>query len=249
VVFRLVGTRTSFGQRFDVSAILNGLALSDSAQRSSDAVLTAIAVVSFLLIGGLVVGLALLDWRLDIAAAVGITLAGSYATTEYLKGSLGHRADVPNYLSHGFPSGHSTVALALGLSYVLAAPARQRTIAAAVAALYGAGMGLALVFNAWHLPSDVGGGFCMATAWAAGAAQLVNRPLDRAVPGKLVAVAVVVVVLAAVAAWHLRPGLSFTVTSHRRLLEAAIGIALTAVACCAAFAYAIADRSASATRS
>ena len=249
MVFRLVGTRTSFGQRFDVSAILNGLALSDSAQRSSDAVLTAIAVVSFLLIGGLVVGLALLDWRLDIAAAVGITLAGSYATTEDLKGSLGHRADVPNYLSHGFPSGHSTVALALGLSYVLAAPARQRTIAAAVAALYGAGMGLALVFNAWHLPSDVGGGFCMATAWAAGAAQLVNRPLDRAVPGKLVAVAVVVVVLAAVAAWHLRPGLSFTVTSHRRLLEAAIGIALTAVACCAAFAYAIADRSASATRS
>ena len=249
MVFRLVGTRTSLGVRFDVSAILNGLALSESAQRSSDAVLTAIAVVSFLLIGGLIVGCALLQWRLDIAAAVAITLVGSLATAEYLKGSLGRRADVPDYLSHGFPSGHSTVALALGLCFVLAAPVRQRTIAATGAALYAAGMGVALVFNAWHLPSDVGGGFCVATAWAAGAAQLVSRPLDRAVPGKLVAAALVLVVVAALGAWHVRPGLSFTVTSHRRLLEAAIGIALTAIVCSAAFAYAIADRSASATRS
>ena len=103
-------------------------------------------------------------------------------------------------------------------------------------------MGAALVFNAWHLPSDVGGGFCVATAWAAAAAQLVRRPLDRGVPGRLVGVAVVLVALAALAALDLRPGLSFTLTSHGRLLEAAVGIAITAAACCAAFAYASADR-------
>jgi membrane-associated phospholipid phosphatase len=249
VVFRLLGTRTSLGTRFDVSAILNGLALGEAAHSSSNAVLTAIAVASFALIGGLMVVWSLLQWRLDMVAALVITLVGSVATTEYLKPTLHARADVPHELAQGFPSGHSTVALALGLSFVLAAPVRRRTIAAVGAALYAAGMGVALVFNAWHLPSDVGGGFCMATAWAAGAAQLVNRPLDRAVPGKLVAAALVLVVVAALGAWHLRPGLSFTVTSHRRLLEAAIGIAITAVACCAAFAYAIADRSAVATRS
>jgi len=213
-------------------------------------VLTAIAVTSFAFIGGLIVLWSLLQWRLDLVAAVVITLVGSVATSEYLKPTLHAREGVPNALAQGFPSGHSTVALALGLSFVLVAPVRQRTFAAAGAAIYAAVMGAGLVFNAWHLPSDVGGGFCVATAWAAGAAQLVKRPLDRAIPGWLVAAAVVLVVLAALAAWHLRPGLSFTViTSHRRVLEDAIGIALTAVACCAAFAYAIADRSASATRS
>jgi len=213
-------------------------------------VLTAIAVTSFAIIGGLIVLWSLLQWRLDLVAAVAITLVGSVATTEYLKPTLHAREGVPHELAQGFPSGHSTVALALGLSFVLVAPVRQRTLAAAGAAVYAAIMGAGLVFNAWHLPSDVGGGFCMATAWAAGAAQLVKRPLDRAIPGWLVAAAIILVVLAALAAWHLRPGLSFTViTSHRRLLEDAIGIALTAVACCAAFAYAIADRSASATRS
>jgi hypothetical protein len=212
-------------------------------------VLTAISAVSFVSIGGLIVVCSLLERRIDLAVAVAIILGGSYATTEYLKGSLHRRAGVPDYLSHGFPSGHSTVALALGLSFVLATPARQRRVASIGAALYAAGMGAALVFNAWHLPSDVGGGFCMATAWAAGAAQLVKGPLRRGIPLPLVAAAAVLVALAALGALHLRPGLSFTITSHRRLVEAAIGIALTAAACSAAFYYAIADRSASATRS
>jgi membrane-associated phospholipid phosphatase len=249
VVFRLLGTRTTFGRHFDVSAIQNGLALAGSALDSSNAVLTAISVVSFALIGGLLVGFSLLERRLDVAAAVVITLVGSFATTEYLKRSLHERGGVPDYLAHGFPSGHSTVALALGLSFVLAAPVGQRSLAATGAALYAAGMGAALVFNAWHLPSDVGGGFCIATAWAAAAAQLVRRPLDRGVPGRLVGVAVVLVALAALAALDLRPGLSFTLTSHGRLLEAAVGIAITAGVCCAAFAYASAERKASATRS
>ena len=249
IAFRIVGTRTTFGRHFDVGAIQNGLALGGNALNSSNAVLIAISSVSFALIGGLLVAVSLYERRLDMAAAVAVTLGGSFATTEYLKGSLHGRSGVPDYLAHSFPSGHSTVALALGLSFILAAPTKQRTLVAVGAALYAAGMGAALVFNAWHLPSDVGGGFCMATAWAAGAAQIVRRPLERGVPGRLLVVAVVVVAAAAVSALHLRPGLSFTITSHGRLLEAAIGIAATAAACCAAFAYAIAERSASATRS
>jgi membrane-associated phospholipid phosphatase len=249
VVFRVLGTHTTFGRDFDVSAIQNGLALGGSALNSSNAVLTAISAVSFALIGGLLVVYSLLERRLDLAGAVVVILGGSFATTEFLKGSLPERSGVPDYLAHGFPSGHSTVALALGLSFVLAAPVRQRSIAAVGAALYAAGMGAALVFNAWHLPSDVGGGFCVATAWAAASAQLVTRPLERGVPGRLVGLAVVLVALAGVAALHVRPGPSFTLTSHGRLLEAAIGIVVTAAACCAAFVYAIALRKASAMRS
>ena len=185
VVFRLLDTRTTFGRNFDVSAIQNGLALGGSALNSSNAVLTAISAVSFALIGGLLVVFSLLERRLDLAGAVLIMLGGSFASTEYLKGSLPERSGVPDYLANGFPSGHSTVALALGLAFVLAAPVRQNRIAAIGAALYAAGMGAALVFNAWHLPSDVGGGFCVATAWAAASAQLVRRPLERGVPHAL----------------------------------------------------------------
>jgi membrane-associated phospholipid phosphatase len=250
VAFRLIGTRTGFGHEFDLTSVLNGIALGEAAHSSSNAVLTAIAVGSFALIGGLMVVWSLLQRRLDLVAAVVVTVVGSVATTEYLKPTLHARAAVPDELAQGFPSGHSTVALALGLSFVLLAPVRRRRFAAAAAALYAAGMGAGLVFNAWHLPSDVGGGFCMATAWAAGAAQLVKRPLDRAIPGWLVAAAVALVALVALAAWQLRPGFTLTAAyGHRRLFEAALGIALTAVACCAAFAYAIAERRASATRS
>ena len=99
-------------------------------------------------------------------------------------------------------------------------------------------MGATLVFYAWHFPSDVGGGFCVATAWAAGAAQFATGPLERGIPGRLVSAALVLVVAAALVALYWRPGLSFTVTSPGRLWAAAFGIALTAAACCAAFTFA-----------
>ena len=247
VVFRLLGTRTTAGRHFDVGAIQGGLAVGGRALNSSNAVLTAVSLVSFVLIGGLLVGTSLLRRRFDLAVAVAVTLAGSFGTTELLKSRLHRRDGVPDQLARGFPSGHSTVALALGLSFVLVTPAGRRRVVAAAAALYSAGIGVALVFYAWHFPSDVGGGFCVATAWAAGAAQLARRPLAREIPVPLVVVTLVLVVAAALAALGLRPGLNFPPTSAGRLFAAALGIALTSAACCAAFAYATAqsDRSAS----
>ncbi len=247
-VFRLLGTRTTFGRNFDVSAIQNGLALGSHALNASNAFLTAVSATSFVLIGGLLVGYSLLRRRLDLAVAVCITLGGSFATTEFLKKSLPRRAGVPDYLAHGFPSGHSTVALALGLSLVLLSPRRTRPVAIVAAAAYAAAMGAALVLNAWHLPSDVGGGFCIATGWAALSAQLVRRPAESGVPWRWLVAAAGVVAAAAVVAIHMRPGLDFSVTSHDRLVEAAVGIALTAAVCALVFAYAIAAPSASATR-
>ena len=235
VVFRLLDTRTTFGRHFDLNAVQSGLALSTQAARSSDAVLNAVSIVSFVLVGGLLVGLSLFRRRFDLAAAVAVTLAGSFVTTELLKSRLPHRQGVPDDLAGGFPSGHSTVALALGLSFVLVTPAGRKVVAAVAAALYAAVMGATLVFYAWHFPSDVGGGFCIATAWAAGAALLARGPLERGIPGRLIAAALALVALAVPAALYLRPGLSFTVTSPGRLWDAAAGIALVAAACCAAF--------------
>ena len=246
VVFRLLGTRTTAGRQFDFSAVLNALAAGGHAPDSSDAsnaVLTVISVASLVFVGGLLVGASLFRRRFDLALAVVVTLAGSFGTTEFLKSRLHHRAGVHDYLARGFPSGHSTLALALGLSFILVVPAGRRSVVAVAAALYAAGMGAALVFYAWHFPSDVGGGFCVATAWAAAAAQLASRPVERGLPGRLLFAALALVVAAALTAVYLRPGLGLTMASEGHVLEAALGIALTAAACCAAFAYATAPQS------
>lgn len=249
VVFRLIGTRTGFGREFDFEAVLNGLLFSAHERSASNAFLVSVSSTSFVLIGGLLVVMSLVHRRIDLALAAALTLGGSFVTTELLKKTLPARPEVPDFLTHGFPSGHSTVALALGLSFILLSPPRLRTAAVVGATIYAAAMGAALVLNAWHFPSDVGGGFCVATAWAAAAAQLVRRPAERAIPGILLAAAAVVVAAAAVSTLHLRPGLTFQVNVHGRLFDAAVGIALVAAACCAVFAYAIAARNAPATRS
>ena len=165
-MFRLLGTRTTAGRHFDLSAVQNGLALPSHSLNSSDAVLTAVSVVSFVLMGGLLVGMSLFRRRFDLAAAVVVTLGGSFGTTEFLKSHLHHREGVPGH-GRGFPSGHSTVALALGLSFVLVTPDRRRLVVAAAAALYAALMGASL--------SSMRGTF--PPTWAAGSAsQPPGRP-------------------------------------------------------------------------
>jgi membrane-associated phospholipid phosphatase len=249
VVFRLLGTHTRFGRNFDFSAIRDGLALGGSALNSSNALLVAVTTVSVVLVGAVLLGSLVLRRRFDVALACAVILGAPLLTTEFLKRELPARHGFPHYLTHAFPSGHSTVALSIGLAVILATPAHRRAVAAVAAAVYAAGIGSALVFNAWHLPSDVGGGFCVALAWSAVAARLAPRPVERGLPVPLLAASAVLVALAGAAAVELRPGLSFNITVHGRLFEAAVGIALTAAVCCAAFVYAIAPRSASATRS
>ncbi len=65
-----------------------------------------------------------------------------------------------------FPSGHATAAMSLAIALVVVVPGRLRPLAAAV----GMGLALAVSFSimslGWHLPSDVAGGFLLATGWA-----------------------------------------------------------------------------------
>ena len=146
VAFRLLGTRTTAGRHFDSSAVQSGLALPAHALNSSDAVLTAVSLVSFVVIGGLLVGTSRSSTTVRPGCRHRRDVGGSFGTTEFLKSHLHHRAGAPGHLAHGFPSGHSTVALALGLSFVLVTPDRRRPVVATAAALYAALMGATLVF-------------------------------------------------------------------------------------------------------
>lgn len=232
---------TAGGRRFDISAGRDagtGLATSHALA----VLLDTVSVASLALVGAALVGFAVVRRRPDLALACGVLLAGSLGTTELLKRRLHSPPGTPESLRASYPSGHATIALALGLALVLLTPPARRAVAALVAVAYAAAVGSALVVTAWHYPSDVGGGFCVATAWAAGAASLVQRPAELRVPLRLLATAAAAG-LAAVAVLLLRPGTAVHAHLHAALAEGIVAIATIAVACIAAFTYAIAAHS------
>jgi membrane-associated phospholipid phosphatase len=122
--------------------------------------------------------------RVALAAIALMTLAPF--TSETLKPLLAHPHVRIGYLSIGpasWPSGHSTAALALVYAAVLVAPRGMRPVVAGIGVAFAAVVGCALLILAWHMPSDVIGGYLVATFWAA-LALAALRAADRRWPGR-----------------------------------------------------------------
>jgi len=66
-----------------------------------------------------------------------------------------------------WPSGHATAAAILAFCAVLVAPARMRLGVALAGAAFALLFGAALLIDAWHMPSDVLGGYLFAALWTA----------------------------------------------------------------------------------
>lgn len=112
---------------------------------------------------------------------------------------------------------------------------------AVAAVLYACTIGSALIVAGAHLPSEVAGGFCVATAWAAASALLVRRQVATHLPIWLFAGLALLVVAAATAALFLHPGIAVRAQLHPRLVEALAGIAAVAATCVVAFTAAISN--------
>jgi membrane-associated phospholipid phosphatase len=124
----------------------------------------------YILWGTLLIAVALWRRRPKVALAVGLVLGLAPLTAETLKPLLAH----PHALVGGswvaaasWPSGHATAATALALCAVLVAPQRLRPTVAVLGAMFTAGVGFSLLLLAWHLPSDVVGGYLVGTLWIA----------------------------------------------------------------------------------
>ncbi len=108
--------------------------------------------------------------RPRVAVAVLGVLALAPLSAEELKPLLAHSHDrVGNVQINAasWPSGHATAATALVLCAVLVAPARLRPAVASVGALFLLAVGASLLMLAWHMPSDVLGGYLIASLWMA----------------------------------------------------------------------------------
>jgi membrane-associated phospholipid phosphatase len=167
-------------------------------------------------------------------AAYGGAILGALAIAETLKQTLAARPGVPGKLALGYPSGHTTVAIATALALVLVGPARRWTLpaAAGLATLVAEGV----IIDGWHLPSDAAGGTCLAAAWVALAHALdpvatLGRFERRDLVAAGATAAVVTLVLAT------QPGVAGSLDATRGTLVATVGAGLLAFAAVAAAAH------------
>jgi membrane-associated phospholipid phosphatase len=112
---------------------------------------------------------ALARGRPSLALAAALVMAFAPLTSELLKPLLAHPRSIGTWTvpANSWPSGHSTAALTLALCAVLVAPARMRAKVAVIGALFAAAVGCSLLILARHMPSDVLGGYLVATFWMA----------------------------------------------------------------------------------
>ena len=137
--------------------------------------------LQFVLWGVALVAVALARERPRVALAVAAVMALAPLTSETLKPLLAHphvHVGTVHIGAASWPSGHSTAALALVLSAVLVAPPRLRALVASIGAVYAVAVGCALLILAWHMPSDVLGGYLVAAFWTALAVAAL-RAADR----------------------------------------------------------------------
>lgn len=135
-----------------------------------NALLALLNPVLYTLWAVLLAAVALRRRRPRVALAVGVVMGMAPLTAETLKPLLAHphaRIYGDEITAASWPSGHASAATALVMCAVLVAPARMRPTIALLGGIFAAAVGFSLLMLAWHLPSDVLGGYLVGTLWAA----------------------------------------------------------------------------------
>jgi membrane-associated phospholipid phosphatase len=118
----------------------------------------------------LLIAYALSRGRRRVALAVACVMGLAPLTAETLKPLLAHPHAQIGYTyidPASWPSGHATAAVALVLCAVLVAPIWLRPAVAALGGVFAVAVGCSLLILAWHMPSDVLGGYLVASLWMA----------------------------------------------------------------------------------
>jgi membrane-associated phospholipid phosphatase len=131
-----------------------------------------------------VVTVALLRGRPRLALAAGLVMALAPLSAEVLKPLLAHphvRIGPADVGPASWPSGNASAALALALCATLVAPTARRPLVLVLGLAFALAMGCSLLIRAWHMPSDVIGGYLLASLWMALAVAAL-RAADRRWP-------------------------------------------------------------------
>ncbi|MDX6212287.1 MAG: hypothetical protein QOF82_1374, partial [Frankiales bacterium] len=170
VALDLIFVHTTHGQWVD-DASLRGTSI--GRRRISDPVNSILDVVSVTALGLATIAVGVIGYlrrRPILALLTMVLVVGSNITTEAVKHLVFTRPhlDPADPLAFNtLPSGHTTVALSVGVGFALVAPARLRMLLAVVGALYGAATGVATMSAGWHRPSDAVAACLVVGAWTA----------------------------------------------------------------------------------
>lgn len=109
---------------------------------------------------------------LRVGAATGFLIVGANASSQVLKPLLAHHRELSSTEFHlinindaAFPSGHATAAMSLSLAVLMIVPRAYRPVVAVLGAIFTIAVSFAVLILGWHHPSDIVGGYLMATAW------------------------------------------------------------------------------------
>ena len=119
-----------------------------------------------------------------------------------------------------YPSGHTTAVMSFALALAIVAPPRLRPLAAAAGALLTVGTVYSILILGGHYPSDIIGGFLVATAWAC-LAVIPLRPearpsLRKLAGGPAIAGAVLAAAGAVAVTWRPSGAVAYAVGRTRR---------------------------------
>ncbi|HEV7461785.1 MAG TPA: phosphatase PAP2 family protein [Solirubrobacteraceae bacterium] len=168
-----VADLAAFGRRLDGATLQGFVDLhSPRIDRLADAVVRLGDPLPFLVAGAVLVSVAMVRARPRTAMVVPLILLGANVTTQLLKPALASpRASSLLTDAHvsaaSWPSGHATGAMSLALCAVIVSAPRWRPLVAALGGIFAVAVGYSTLILAWHLPSDVLGGFLVATVWTA----------------------------------------------------------------------------------
>ncbi len=150
----------------------------------ADSFLRIVSIGSLLLAVVLVAAVAVVRRRPRLAIFAAASIGVSVLATEILKHWLLER---PNLVSsfifdNSYPSGHTTVGMAVAVAAMLVVPRRLLVPTAVGAGLFGSAFGVAVVAAGWHRPSDAVGAFLVVIAVGAAFAAISHAfpdPADR----------------------------------------------------------------------
>ncbi|HUN78745.1 MAG TPA: phosphatase PAP2 family protein [Solirubrobacteraceae bacterium] len=134
----------------------------------------------------LILAVAVLRRRPRTALVLTLVLPAAPLSTELLKPLLAHPHAIAGWHWIGpasFPSGHATAATTLVLCALMAAPRALRPTVAGLGALFVAAVSVSLLVLAWHMPSDVVGGYLWAGACCSLAAAVISANTPRPAHG------------------------------------------------------------------
>ncbi|GIK76454.1 MAG: hypothetical protein BroJett022_01440 [Actinomycetes bacterium] len=172
--------RTYWGQRLDEHAFV-GHDFFTSREAQADSFLRIVSVGSLLLATTLVAAVAVIRRRPRLALLAAASIVGSILCTEVLKHLILERPAIigSGIVDNSYPSGHTTVGMAVAVAAMLVVPRRLLLPTALGAGLFGSAFGVAVVAAGWHRPSDAVGAFCVVIAVAALCAALGHAFPDR----------------------------------------------------------------------